>query len=511
MLLNDVNGVGRIAVRTLKLPEFVKRPEATYTYSGKVLVHYYCEDDPDTKNYLHIAIVNDDGTGFHEIFVGVIPEHPKANGVRFMPFKDNKRVLLGDYVLECSPDIDNCEKSVLVPLAYPWGLQEDERVFKSWSEVIIAPDNEHICWTTLTTGFSGSINAIGKLVRETNRYVITNPQVISSSAVYDTDPEREGYVITKLIRGGEVKQFIKGGTAISLAGPTRLPMADSSMQDLLSDKMTQITYSPGYDETTIFSPDEKLGLVMSTRGSAKTNFAVLSLMPRPNAMLVTMRLFMGVYMYSVAGVRSFREGNIGPVLVETEKSMNDRDYQGTILCDTEGQWVYCSPMSWHPCGTKVMWREILRGTTETRIRIADLLDYTPSETVPVQKIPDTIPYGLTEIDWTEKKINDKVKIAAKVSGLIEHEKTEGINKSVYQNYSDDGKTFINGYEEAGLNRNGEMVYKADIKMTGEKTGTMKLGLTFSKIDFTTPPQIIESYGYAEYEGIRIDACDMKER
>ncbi|WP_455616957.1 hypothetical protein [Eisenbergiella sp.] len=38
-----------------------------------------------------------------------------------------------------------------------------------------------------------------------------------------------------------------------------------------------MTKTPGYDEATIFSPDNRLGIVMSTRFSPKTNSSYLGL------------------------------------------------------------------------------------------------------------------------------------------------------------------------------------------------------------------------------------------
>jgi hypothetical protein len=56
---------------------------------------------------------------------------------------------------------------------------------------------------------------------------------------------------------------------------------------LKTGEVTQITKTPGYDETTIFSPNEQLGVVMSTRGSPHTNPAIFGLLPRPYGILTT--------------------------------------------------------------------------------------------------------------------------------------------------------------------------------------------------------------------------------
>jgi hypothetical protein len=42
---------------------------------------------------------------------------------------------------------------------------------------------------------------------------------------------------------------------------------------------------------------------------------------------------MFLYMYAVAGVRQFRAGNIGPVLIDIERSRHEEGYQGVLLHD----------------------------------------------------------------------------------------------------------------------------------------------------------------------------------
>ncbi|HLV10329.1 MAG TPA: hypothetical protein VKY40_08975, partial [Halanaerobiales bacterium] len=243
MIKNDKNGLGKIEISNIPMPDFARDISATYTYSGKVLVFYNKDNDQEVDDYQNIAVINDDGTEFNNIFSGVIKQHKKANGIRHMPFKDNKRILLGDYVLECYPDIDNCEKTELVSVKYPWLIEKDPRTMKHWSEIIIAPDNKHICWTILRTDI-GAANVIGVLKRKRNNYVIKESQIISTMTYFKKDPQNKNYIIPQLMRGGEVKQFVKGGKAISLVGAKKAGPPDSIIQDLKSGELTQITNTP---------------------------------------------------------------------------------------------------------------------------------------------------------------------------------------------------------------------------------------------------------------------------
>src|SRR5699024_4461340 len=153
--------LGRIEISDIPLPAEVRDATATYTSSGTVFLLYRTETDPE-EDWYHAAVVNDDGSSFRRIFSGTIPQQATANGIRHMVFRDNRRVLLGDYVLECSPDLDSCTSAALVDVDYPWGLEDNPLVSHHWSEVIVSPDDEHIAWTILRTDM-GADAALGRL------------------------------------------------------------------------------------------------------------------------------------------------------------------------------------------------------------------------------------------------------------------------------------------------------------------------------------------------------------
>lgn len=520
------NGIGRTAISTIPLPSSVKKLESsTYTYSGKVLLIYKTENDINTTDFWNIAVMDDDGTNFKVIFSGVIPTKPKSPGIRIMPFQDNKRVLLGDYVLECAPNIDNSTSAKIVPIEYPSSLVDDARITTHWSEIIIAPDNKHMSWTILRSDIGGAA-AIGVLTRKTDNYVIENAQLISSIPAFKEDPKKPGYMIPNPLRGGEVKQFVKGGNAISVVGGKTFSTPDSVVQDLDSDKTTQITYTPGYDETTIFSPDERLGMVMSTRFSEHTDPAIFGLMPRPYGIYTFTDMMWPLYTYAITGVRNFREGNIGPVLIDINRSMNQPGYKGVQLT-TDKNWVYYSPMSWHPNGKRAMWLEGYRGSNGSQMRIqkVNLLDYKPKQTVPIKPTTDNIPYGikdLTVLNSVNPNVN--VKIAGKTSGYMSYTRNassifSGQSEVQYVNYSDDGVSFYNGYEKININAGGESRYEANVQLTGSKQGEMKFRATFSALWGATPAKLLfdtdadgqpKSYGYATYDGTTLRIEDLFE-
>ena len=89
------------------------------------------------------------------------------------------------------------------------------------------------------------------------------------------------------------------------------------LQNLESKEFTALNpFEPGYEETTILSPDEKLGIAMSTRFSPNTSFAILDLIPRPYSAYILSKLTMSVYQFCVNNVRNGNPGNIGPALYD---------------------------------------------------------------------------------------------------------------------------------------------------------------------------------------------------
>ena len=487
---------GVVEILDVPVPQGLRVVSATYTISGRVFVFYRSDDDPEVQDWFNAAVMDDDGGRFTTVFSGRIPEHPTANGIRHMPFADNSRVLLGDYVLECSPSIDDCSSAELVQVDYPWNLTDDPLTSHHWSEIIVSHD-DHIAWTALRRDLTAVV-AIGLLRRTADRYVIDDPAIISSTDLLTPEAARPGYFTTSPMRGGEVKQFVHGGTAISAVGDGGGALTDSVVQDLVTGSVTRITRTPGYDETTIFSPDERLGMVMTSRASRGTNPAFLGLLPRPHANLVGMTLAWTLYVYSVDGVRQFRQGNIGPALIDIERSMTDPGYVGVALNDPEGSWVYCSPMSWHPDGRRSMWMETLRGSRgdggepAMRIRIAKLHDVVPAEPVAAQTTPAAVPYGVTGAAAEEllKRAASPVpagRIAGTHSGHLEFEREAGgpgtPTSAVvrYVDYSDDGLRFYSGVERAVSSLTMGTEYEADVQLTGEEHGEMRVKACWSGV------------------------------
>ncbi|OHT13459.1 hypothetical protein TRFO_16318 [Tritrichomonas foetus] len=512
---NDDEKQLRYSISSVNFPENVRNIDYShYTATNKIVFTYF-----DTiTNESYMAIIDDDGTNLKNIYKGEIKPIYKSNGVRIMPFEDNKRLLLGDFILECTPDIDSAdiEQTKLVPIEYPEKIVNDENTLVLWSEIIISPDNKVMAWSTLHM-IAGAINFIAEIERAEDKYVLNNVKIISDLAYYKVD--KDGYItVPSRIRGGEIKQFTAGGTKATLAGAGKQGLAKSVVQDLDGEEVVELSHEPGYDETTIISPDGKLGVVMSTRFSPKTSCAILGLLPRPLSTFTVMTMNRYVYSYAVAGVRKTRIGNIGPALIEIEKSKNDYDYHGFDLHDPEQVWVYYSPMSWHTSSTKAIWIEGNRNTGEKRVRMVQIENYPSGSPETVQStIIDKIPYAqdISALDDIPPRYVEGKIAGYKNESYIDYSFQLTSARSDYHNFSEDGKTFANGYEMFNMNTTtGEIFYQGQVKLTGEKTGEMDFRITFSSAnnllfengDDGKP----KTYGYSTYNGKTINVDEMSE-
>ena len=514
---------GRVEIKTVPLPEGLGSDViGTYTYSGRVLVAV--REPEKGKDWYRVFTVEDDGTGISEVFEGDIPQKRGANGIRWMCFADNRRILLGDYVIECEPDLDNCESSKLLEVIFPEEISKIPGLFMRWSEPIIAPDNEHVCFSSLTG--SGAYNFLGRLTRTEGSYLMEDVRIISTVNGMEPDPDAPGCYKQTVQRGGEVKQFVRGGRSITLAGGGR-SISESCLQALDSEDVAFVTDTLGYEETAIFSPNEIYAICMSPRFSPKTDAGVLGVVPLSGDMVTRGKYLNVLYQYAIAGVRSHRSGNIGPALIDIKKSMREgRGYMGVNLSDPEDKWVYYSPMSWHPDSTKALWNERTRlceGDVQCRLRVCHLIDVDPSAPVPAQRTPDSGEISYAEpisAIFQQDSVSFPLTVKGK-TGTVQNLPVEGgAWETRYDHFSEDGETFYDGWLRVkapdNMFRPGETTIESDLTVSGAHTGRMDLRVVFRSDErFQIYPDVgthedgrPKCFGYAEFDGLRREVSEL---
>lgn len=128
--------------------------------------------------------------------------------------------------MECTPNIDECTTSKLLPIIYPREVVKMPEILLVWTEVIISQDLEHIGWSTFSSN-SQNINFIAKININENNYALSNIQLVSSINF----SEIEGTGKLTALRGGEVKQFVNGEEAMTLKGSGIIGLTKSVFQD----------------------------------------------------------------------------------------------------------------------------------------------------------------------------------------------------------------------------------------------------------------------------------------
>ena len=248
--------------------------------------------------------------------------------------------------------------------------------------------------------------------------------------------------------------------------------------------------------------------------------AVLGLLPRPYPDALKMNLSMLAYTYAVTGVRRQRPGNVGPALIDIARSKAEPGYLGENL-NTDPDWVYYSPMSWHPGGTKAMWIEGRRDQDLRRIRIVELPDHAAGKPLAPRPWPATIAGSARDLSvipgLARRDQNLDLRVYGKVSGHIVYRRKGGLIEKTYADFSDDGRHVYRGFERMDANPRAVSTYTAAIDLVGSVPGAMHLTVTFGPLGGDRPARLIfadegngrpVSHGYAEYGGKRLDIADL---
>lgn len=217
-------------------------------------------------------------------------------------------------------------------------------------------------------------------------------------------------------------------------------------------------------------------------------------MPRPLAFYTVSKMNRYAYIYGVTRVRKQKGGNIGPALINIEESKKNPEYKGYDL--HEDGWAFSSPLSWHPNCKKGMFSETNQENGKRRLRIVYLDNYIPSTILSKKSTPDNITYAKSFDDLNKTIIGDiSGYFEGKSSGKMLFNRTSKYTKSEYLNYTDDNKTFYNGYEHFEQIDETTGKLTSLLNMTGEKTGEMNLTITMNMSGY-----ILNKSGYAKYNG-----------
>ena len=495
-------------ISTVNFPSDIKYIGSHYNYQGKIFLIY----QKNTSENYFVGIANEDGEIIKELLEIRSDEVVDVSYIhRASSFSDGRRVYIAGKILECSKEFLECDDAKLVDLEFPEQLKKMPNLLYLFTEPIINYGGEHIFWSTFDQSMN-ILNFVGELTLKDGKYYIENAKGISNYFYDLYDKEKGTYSLPKVLRFGPIKQVVNGGEGLSIGGFLNYGLRKGIYQSLSEDKLTQLTFFEGYDETTSISPDSKLACVMTTRFSEHTSLEITGLIPTPYSILASYLFSIHIMKFSILNIRKDPniKGNLGPALVDLKKVKEDKNYKGINL-NTNDLWNFYGFISWSPDGTKIMFDEADKGMEKRRCQIVKLKNYKPDKIEFKNNFNGNVPYARSIEETLNLHLDYPININVNgTSGDLEifHNKTKC--EITYNNYTEDNEVFYNGtyYYEKFPNKN-YSIFQVDIESEGKKKGYCKFRLWF---DMTSNTFIFDkgddgknkTYGDCKYEGKQIN-------
>lgn len=425
----------------------------------------------DANDRDQMGVMRLDGSEFRCLTCGT---YARATGLE--PFPDETRAIvnlgaggIGDIqlaVLECAPSLYDCQTRQSLPVAFPIpgiGAGAQNRGTQ------LHPDGVHVKWSEVRVT-EGEIMTLGRLEREATRYVVV-PLVVLNPA-YELD-DREGW-----IAGGryyELGEWTDGGRRIKYGTTTTAANYDIWELDLATGERRQITRDLDYNELYDASPDGEWLAYSSSRGLDRMD--VFTQLVRPP------------YLEVVAFPQIGRVGLWNNRRCMNERWLMDRggqrgEYAGQPVVLEDG-WVIRG-WSWFPDGTRALVAEEripnepepAVGYERARLRIVRLparQPTTPQPTVPLGDVDLSwaVPYGEYESLASRQIAGQVIPGAASGRAIVTYSGNFAVGYAsvTYEDYSDDGLSFVNGTEEVDTPLNlTNSTWSADLTISGAKSG-----------------------------------------
>ena len=438
-----------------------------------------------------LGLMKPDGSGFQCLTCNL----PEPVGVmRPSPFADGRRVLIqanetdeGQHdgaILECEPSLLECTTAVLVPIRAP--ETPGSTVFQN-REYRLGPDDVHVLWNQVRADIGLSV-VMGALVRrgtdgnETDplRYDIDGARMLVGA---DFVTQQDGVLslpsrVTNLSQNIEGRGFAEGGRSVLYVSTEDSMNYDLFKIDLATGDVTRITRDIEYEDPIEASPDGKWYVVMSTRGVSPPRLSSFAQIVRPPLADRGMGLPAAYNRNHTVTRRRYLQ----PWLLDEH---GDRgDYRGQQLNEgVEAEYNGRADPSWHPDGTKVLFWEagdpdVFGGDEvefwEGRIRLATLTSRSPSPAPEISVPEPTWATLLSELETPDVMVEGT--LAGRVFGHAAVVYTAssssnaflGLDYSIeYFNYSDDGRTVLNG-TEMGMSHlaSGPGPWQVDLTVSG---------------------------------------------
>jgi hypothetical protein len=414
-------------------------------------------------------------------------------------FRDGRRLLVAGpnhrnprwHVLECAPSLLDCQASLLVPIELPPN-PDPATLIVQYRVPWVTPDDARLVWSEVRLrGPGGNLSAMGRLVRDAGAYLVSDARVIAPtlrSLELGTDAERwRGFTQPFEAKFGA----LRGGRDQVEAGTPSAGHYDTSVIDLASGEVRRLTRHPDHDEGVRFTRDEEWAVLQSARTDERVEF--LGLLPRPP--YIDWSAF-ALHFVAIAGAPGDglspggdpdeRDCYVDPWLLD--RWFERGDYIGQRLLRPEDGWVSiegnAGGFGWSPDGTRIAlierrWRHGPVGQTRLRIAtLANRLPIEPARVVPIVPTPEPA-WAIRYEDWIVPDTSGVTVIPGRAAGTATL--TNGLVTVLagrlrvdYAGYSDDGETFLDGFERVRIPFVTEGAeYEVDLVLSGRDAGSMR--------------------------------------
>jgi len=369
-------------------------------------------------------------------------------------------------VLECAPSLWDCQTKTSLPVRFPiagLGAGAQNRGAQ------LHPDGVHLKWNEVRVT-EGELMTLGRLEREATQYTVV-PLVVLNPA-YDLQT-RQGW-----IDGGryyELGEWIDGGRGIKYGTTTTAGNYDIWEVDLATGVRRQITRDLDYNELYDQSPDGASLAYSSPRGLDRMK--VFSQLVRPP--------FLEVVAFP-------QLGRVG--LWNNRRCMNERwlmdragqrgSYAGQPIV-LEDNWVIRG-WSWFPDGTRALVAEErlpnepapALGYDRARLRVVRFPARAPTPPQTTVSLADVdlswaVPYDAYQSLATQQIAGQVVAGLHSGTATIDYSGNFAVGYAsvVYDDFSDDGLSFVNGVEivDTPLNLSNSN-WIADLTVSGASNG-----------------------------------------
>jgi hypothetical protein len=412
-------------------------------------------------------------------------------------FRDGKRVLIGSNIVDCGEnDLASPQCTPNSTFIYPlrWNTSPDgSGATGAMRELRLNPDNVHI-------GFNAFTNTGGKLGQKSYfarlqfnpspttglplapRYDLVNVIILYNDALSRrfTIDGNQLSTNNQAITVGELRGFSgRGGEVVYLGGSVEASNVDVFAVHMQTGRVRRLTAHPEYADPVDISPDDKWTVVMDTRGSNRQMFLAAMRGLPPLSDMVTSSLISST---RNNGIRRFfqpylidRYGDRGSYFGQQVNGQGSGVQGSGDFNDPE--WNGMADPRWSPDGTMIAFWQTHTvspacggenplpcyeskepGGRTYRAIVAKFTSRKPLDLPAVQALPDTVAWGIPYVPGSEAPSYPPLSpgnytLTGKVSGHAEVTLVAGPNSTdidqvmaTYDNYSDDGEVFIDGYE-----------------------------------------------------------------